>query len=139
MKLWVTRLSPEEWSELSEKAHLISFNTHKPKEFDRITFAMIVQNEKGPMGYITARENDAETLYWQFGGSFPGTLESSLTFVGYKAFVEFCKSKYQRITTLIENDNFVMLKMAMKVGFKIVGIRNYNGLILLDHVLEFNK
>lgn len=137
MDIFVTQLHPDEWNQLSEKAHLVTFNTHKPREWDRIDFALIVQNERDMMGYLTCREHDAETIYWQFGGAFPGTRESSLTFQGYKAFVEFCKKRYKRCTTLIENDNFVMLKMAMKVGFKIVGLRLYNGAVLLEHVLEF--
>ncbi len=138
MKIEVVELHPKDWEQLSEKAHLAAFNTHKPKELDRIDFALIVQNEKDIMGYLTCREHDAETIYWQFGGALPGTRDSSLTFAGYKAFVEYCRKKYKRITTLIENNNYVMLKMAMKVGFQIVGVRMFNGNVLLEHLLEFS-
>ena len=54
------------------------------------------------------------------------------------AFVEWCKPRYKRITTLIENKNTVMLKMAMKVGFRVIGVRNFQGSILLEHLLEFS-
>lgn len=133
----VDQLDPKRWEQLSEKAHVICFNTHKPKDWDRIDFALIVRRGEDLMGYLTCREVDAHSLYWQFGGAFPGTRESSLTFSGYKAFVAHCQSRYKRVTTLIENGNFVMLKMAMKVGFKIIGMRNFNGHVLLEHLLEF--
>lgn len=137
MEIEVDCLPAKEWSHLSEKAHLIAFSESKPAEWDRIDFALVVRRGQEPMGYLTCREHDAHTIYWQFGGAFPGTRESSLTFSGYKAFVAWCEKRYKRVTTLIENDNVVMLKMAMKVGFRIMGIRNYRGHILLEHLLEF--
>lgn len=139
MTLVVDQIGAKEWSLLSQDAHLVVFNEIKPPELDRIDFALITRRESDvtPMGYMTCREFDAQTLYWQFGGAFPGTRESSLTFLAYRSFVDFCAKRYARVTTLIENDNFVMLKMAMKVGFKIVGIRVFRGHILLEHLLEF--
>lgn len=139
MDIVVDQISAQEWAQLSEKAHLIAFAENKPAEWDRIDFALLVKRGQNLMGYVTCRETDAHTLYWQFGGAFPGTRESSLTFSGYRAFVDFCEERYQRITTLIENDNFVMLKMAMKVGFRIVGVRVFRGHVLLEHLLEFPK
>lgn len=49
---------------------------------------------------------------------------------------EFCEKDYKRITTYIENKNTPMLKFAMKIGFRITGIRNYKNEILLEHLLE---
>lgn len=132
----VVRIPKEEWGVFSEKAHLIVFGKVKPKEWDRIDFALVVQKNDKMMGYVTCREHDAKTVYWQFGGSFPGTKDTVLTWTAYQEFVGFCKGKYDRITTIIENTNTVMLKMAMKVGFRIVGVKSYNGSVLLEHVLE---
>lgn len=132
-------IKPEHWQRMSEKAHLVCFDKHKPKEMDRIDFALLaVKDGEDLLGYLTCREMDSETLYWQFGGAFPGTKSTSVSFSVYKLFVVYSKQNYKRVTTLIENDNTVMLKMAMKVGFKIVGLRNYKGLILLEHLLEFD-
>lgn len=89
------------------------------------------------MGYLTCRETDAHTLYWQYGGAFPGTIKSSMTWIGYQAFALWCKQRYKRVVTYIENKNTVMLKMAMKIGFVIQGIKVFDGHILLEHVLEF--
>lgn len=132
----VTYYSKEEWKPVSETAHLLCFGTKKPESLDRIDFALVVGTET-PAGYLTCREQDADTLYWQFGGAFPGTRNSSMTWKGYQAFVEWCKPKYKRITTLIENDNTVMLKMAMKIGFRIQGVRVFKGQVLVEHLLEF--
>lgn len=140
MKVWVEKLTKEQWKPMSENAHTIVFGTRKPESMDRIDFALIVRNEEGLMGYLTCREHDAETLYWQYGGAFPGTRGSSLTFLGYQQFVVWCKERYKRITTLVENDNIAMLKMAMKVGYRVVGVRTVvsdKTHILLEHVLEF--
>lgn len=137
MKIEVVQLSPKQWEQLSEKAHLVAFDTHKPKEWDRIDFALLAQNEKDLMGYVTCREHDAESLYWQYGGAFPGTRETSLSFSVYRELIAFCQKKYKRLSTLIGNENVAMLKMAMKVGFRIVGVRVHQGRVLLEHVLEF--
>lgn len=135
----VRQIHKEDWAAFSERAHLSCFGEHKPKELDRIDFALIVEDGERMMGYLTCREWDAKTLYWQFGGSFPGTKDTAMTFPGYKAFVQWSEERYDRVTTLIENTNVVMLKMAMKVGFRIVGVRTFKGDILLEHLLEFNK
>lgn len=139
MLIEVDQLNPKQWEQVSEKAHLVVFNTTKPKDWDRIDFALIVRRGEDLMGYLTAREHDAHTLYLQYGGAFPGTRDSSLSFVAYKAMVDFCKDRYPRITTIVENNNFVYLKMAMKVGFKIVGVRVHQSSVLLEHLWEDSK
>jgi hypothetical protein len=136
----INLLTPDSWALLSENAHKIAFGEIKPASMDRIDGALIAEDAFGiPMGYLTFRESDSETVYWQFGGAMPGTKDTIKSFKAYQGFVKFFEeqTKHKRITTLIENTNTVMLKMAMKVGFRIVGIRNYKGSVLLEHLLEF--
>lgn len=133
----VEKLSPQQWSVLSEKAHLIVFKENKPAYFDRIDYALICSDAGTVLGYLTAREMDHETVYWQFGGTFPSARGTILSFRVYDLFANWTKTAYKRVVTLIENDNIVMLKFAMKVGFRIQGIKNYHGNVLLEHVLEF--
>lgn len=128
----VDQLTPMEWSHLSEKAHLVTFNEHKPKEWDRIDFALVVRRGDNLLAYLTAREVSHETLYWQFGGAFPGTRETSVSYVCYRALIDFCRGKYKRITTLVENNNTVMLKMALKAGFLIVGTKCWNNSVMVE-------
>lgn len=133
----VDQIFPEDWVEQSEDAHAIVFGTRKPSEWDRLDFVLVVGDGRTPFGYVTCREHDAKTLYWQFGGAFPETRHTSRSFHGYMAFVEWCKPRYDHVSTLIENDNLVMLKMAMKVGFRIVGVKSFKGKVLLEHLLTF--
>lgn len=128
----------KEWALVSEEAHRIAFGTIKPASMDRIDFALLAVKDDVSMGYVTCRETDAKTLYWQHGGAFPGTKDSIHTWPAYSLFMEHCQGMgYDRVTTVIENTNAVMLKMAQKVGFKIIGVRNFNGAVLLEHVKEF--
>lgn len=131
-------IKPQDWAVLSEKAHLVCFGTQKPAHWDRIDFALMTIDETGtPMGYVTCREHDAETLYWQFGGAFPTTKGTIKSFRTYESLINYVRAMdYKRVTTLIENTNLVMLKMAMTVGFRIIGVRNYKDSILLEHLLE---
>ena len=135
----IERIPKDAWIAMSEKAHLIAFDTHKPVETERIDFACLIKCGHQLLGYGTFKEMDSGTLYWQFGGAFPGTKDSSMSFKGYQALVDWCGRKYERVYTYIENTNLVMLKFAMKVGYRITGIRNYKGNILLEHLLEFKE
>ncbi len=132
------RIDKQDWQKLSESAHAIAFNDFKPADFERIDFAIIVEDEKTfePLGYCVCREHDAKSLYLQFGGAFRGARGTSLSFKAYVVGLEWCKARYPRIVTKIGNDNAVMLKFAAKAGFLIVGVNNYNGTILLEHQLE---
>lgn len=122
---------------MSKNAHLISFGEKREPSIERIDFALLAVSEHKALGYITCREADAETVYWQFGGPFPGTKGSSVSFRCYQAAVEWCKLRYDRVYTFIENSNKAMLKMALEVGFLIVGVRVFKGQILVELLLEF--
>lgn len=132
-------LTREQWRPLSENAHLICFSESKPVEMDRIDFALLVKRGSQLLGYCTCRETDSKTLYWQYGGAFPGAKGTSLSLPGYIGLVWWTKQRYDRVSTFIENNNLVMLKMAMKVGFRIIGIKTFDGRILVEHGMEFSK
>lgn len=132
----VERFSQADWRLYSEKAHLICFGQHKPAHWDRFDFALLAVDHEKPLGYVTCREHDPETLYWQFGGTFPETKGTIKSWRVYEALTNYCRSNYRRLTTLIENDNLTMLKFAMKMGYRIVGVRVFQGKPLLDHLLE---
>ncbi len=135
----VVKISKERWSELSEKAHLIVFNEIKKPEMERIDYALLVESESGvPMQYATCRELDSESLYFQYGGSFPGTKGSPKSVRCMQKLLEWSEfAGFRRVAFLVENTNEAMLKLAMHCGFLITGIRNFKGLILLEHVKEF--
>lgn len=129
----VVRMNREEWLPLAEKAHSAVFHEHRPKEWERIDFALLVTDTDSDRvyGYVTCIEMDPDTIYWQFGGAFRGTKDTYSTFRAYEKMITWTEDAgYKRIGTRIENENVVMLKMAMKVGFRVVGIRNYAGVFL---------
>jgi len=129
----------EEWKPMSEIAHLAVFSEKRPWEYNRIDFALLAVDEK-PLQYVTCRELDHETLYWQYGGAFPSCKGSPKSFEAYLEIIEACKKMgYKRITFLVENNNFSMLKFAMATGFMITGIKNFQGSILLEHIKEFTE
>lgn len=122
---------------MSENAHLLAFGTKKSASHERIDFALLCIDGARVEGYLTAKEMDHETVYWQFGGALPHVKGSVKSLRGYKLFVEWAKSHYKRVQTRIENTNTAMLKFAMHVGFLIVGVRYVQGSTLLELELEF--
>ncbi len=120
----------------SEAAHEAAFGTVKKAESERLDFALLAVKNEIPMGYITCREHDDKTVYWQFGAAFPGTKGTAGTYKIYSAAVEHCLKRYDRILTYIGNTNTAMLRLAMQVGFRVTGVRNYDGEILVEHTIS---
>lgn len=133
----VRKLTKEEWSSLSENAHRAMFKENRPASMDRIDYALIVEDETGICGYVTARELDSEAVYWQYGGAFPGTHSSMKAFAYYGDFIDWTRQRYKRITTLVENTNVRYLKLAMHYGFRIIGCRTFKGTILVELLNDF--
>lgn len=135
----IVEIAKEDWSRFSEAAHKACFNELRPASLDRIDYALLVIENEVPMAYATIKEYDPEYAYWQYGGSFPPCRDSFKSWKAYKMVHEYTKEKYKRVSTLIENTNTVMLKFAMKIGFKIIGVRYFGGSIMLEHFKEFEE
>ncbi len=135
----IDRLSSQEWATLSENAHLTVFEGKRPAHLDRIDYALLAKNKSDLFGYVTVKELDAESVYWQYGGAFPGTKNSVKVLPAYVGFINWTKKKYKRISTLVENTNIAYLKLAMSCGFRIVGVEMFNGVVLVKLINEFNK
>lgn len=134
----VKKLEADVWvAAFSEYAHQGVFGELKPRNLDRIDYALLAIKDESPLGYMTCREMDANTVYWQYGGMFEPFRKSILCMRVYEGFRDFHMKSYKRCLTYIENINISMLKMAWKIGFRIIGVRNYQGSILLEHLLEF--
>ncbi len=123
---------------MSENAHRAVFGKLKPAGFDRIDYALLAVSDGVPRAYATAKETDFETVHWEFGGAFAGTIGTTASYRAFKGFIAAeQEAKRKRIRFYVENTNEPMLKLAMKTGFRIQGLRNYGGTVLLEHVLEF--
>ena len=139
MKYSVEVLSPEQWATVSEGTHFEVFGTLKPKDWDRIDYALLAlrEGEPLPMAYVTCREVSRDCVYWQFGGVFPEVRGTFATWAIYKTFIEWARAKYKMVSTYTANDNYAYLKMALKAGFKIIGTRNVDGQVFVDLKLDF--
>lgn len=129
---------PEKWAELSERAHLIVFNELKKPDMNRIDYALLVESKSGePMFYAECRELAKDSLFWQYGGAFPGTKGTIVSVRCFEQLIEWAEfAGYTRISFLVENTNEAMLKLAMRMGFLITGIRMHKGGVFLENILE---
>lgn len=132
----LVQIGASEWKRnWSQDAHLVGFGEIRNPENERIDFALVALNEELPMGYITCRELDEQTLYWKFGASFPETKGTIKTLQICEGAAKWSLARYNRVQVFIENENVAMLKLALRVGFRITGIRNFDSKILVEHTL----
>ena len=134
----VEKYSAIEWSTMGEWAHRYCFNEIRPSQMNRIDYALLAVKDGVPQAYLTARELDSESVYWQYGGALKSSEKSVNVLKAYQSFIETTKqSGMKRITTLIQNTNLPMLKMAMHCGFRIIGVRLFNNEIFCELLNEF--
>jgi RimJ/RimL family protein N-acetyltransferase len=129
----VKKLSPDEWEKMGKYAHLVGFHENREASMNRIDYALIATDEKDEIfGWLTARELDAESVYWQFGAALPNAQSSAKAVECYSEFLKWTFDKYKRITTLVENENVRYLKLAMHYGFRIIGCRIFDGVVYVE-------
>ena len=135
---FVIQIDAKEWADRwAENAHKICFDEMRPSHFNRIDYALIIVNGKNkPAGFCTVKELDHESVYWQYGGAFPDTQGTVWTFRCYEMLLDWTFNKYKRITTYVHNENIVYLKMIMKFGFRIIGVRFFAGKIYVELLNE---
>lgn len=139
--MWkVVKIEEPDWNRgFSENMHRAVFAKVKPREWDRISYALIGVKDEQLQGYVTVREHDIESVYWQFGGMLPNLQKSVDTVRCYQHLLAWQKQVSKRITTYTLNTNIAYLKLAMSQGFRIVGTRTTQGEIYVDLLLEFEK
>lgn len=137
----VSYYSKEEWAAYSANAHLSVFKEIHDANQDRIDFALLAADENQTLIlYCTFCELDRDSVYMQFGGSFPPYRGSPETYRGFCEFVSRLSKQYKHLYFHVEHSNFAMLKFAIKMECKIVGVsRARTGRILLEHHLELNS
>jgi len=131
----VLYISPEEWVNYAEDSHAAVFKEFRPSSMDRISYALAATDESGVIGYVTCRETDSESLYWQHGGAVD-TRYGVAAYRGFEAFLDNAKP-YKRVTTLVRNDNIKYLHLLMKFGFRVIGLRCVKNEIFLELTIEF--
>lgn len=132
----VKKFTPEQWYAYSEVAHKLVFKEQRDPWIERISFALLAHSDEEAIGFVTCRETDAESVYWQFGGALD-EFRGIAAYRGFQGFYGYCQKRYKRISTLVKNDNVGYLHMLMKMGFRAIGMRTYKGDIFLEMHTEF--
>jgi hypothetical protein len=127
------------WQDFSENAHRIAFSEVREAKVERIDYALLATEDSILYGYVTVRELDSTSVYWQYGGAFPPSEKSSKAVRTYQKFIEYSRAQYERISTLVHNENIRYLKLAMSQGFRIIGCRMFNKEIYVELLLELTK
>lgn len=128
---------PSQWGLVSERLHAETFGEFRPDSLNRIDFALVYWLDDEPLGYMTCREMDSESVYIGYGGILPKNRRNPKSFTGYMELLMYLQERYLRASTLIENNNVEMIRLAMKVGFRITGVRNFKGQIFLEHTIDW--
>lgn len=128
-------VSPKDWKEMAEHAHLAVFGEGWDKELERIDFALVtvLKRTNTIISYLTAQVVDADTAYLQYGGAFESYKGTAIVFISFSKMIESLKNEYKKITTLVDNNNYPMLKFYMKENFLTTGIRYFKGHTYLEN------
>ena len=133
----VRRLTKDEWANFSEDAHQVVFDEYRPKGFDRLDYVLLLVEEDRVVSYVTIKEMDHFSCYWQFGGVMPDFRGQHKSYDVVKAFETYCREHYLRAGFLVQNTNKNMLVLAVKSGFSPIGMRTFKGDIFLEFTKEF--
>lgn len=126
---------PQEWKEMAENAHLAVFNEGWDKELERVDFALVtvLKRTNTIVSYLTAQVVSQDTVYMQYGGAFESYKGTAIVYVSFSKMIELLKREYKKLTTLVGNSNYPMLKFYMKENFVVTGIRYFKGSIFLEN------
>lgn len=133
----VVKYEKSQWDLVSDGIHQLVFGEYRNSSVNRFDFALVAWEGVSPIGYITCRETDCESIYISYGGVMPENRNSIESKVGMDALISYLKESYKRANMLVENTNVFMLKKALNTGFIPVGIANYCGSVYVDLRLEW--
>lgn len=133
----VVKYDKSQWDLVAEGIHQTIFKEVRPASLNRFDYALVVWDGSRPIGYITCRETDAESIYISYGGVMPEARKSDESKSGMLSLISYLKQHYKRANMLVENTNVFMLKKALNSGFYPVGVTNYCNSIFVDLRLEW--
>jgi RimJ/RimL family protein N-acetyltransferase len=131
------RIEGKEWSEVhSADAYAKVFGEFRPGQHDSSDFALVLMNDKEPLGYIQFIEISKQTVYGQFGGAVESIRGTDAIDEGFSKSISQILAEYQRFEFRVENTNIKMLHLALKSGFKIFGVRSRGNGVFVDLYIE---
>src|SRR6185295_17570250 len=126
----------DEWKDLSKNAHESVFNQMWNPDMERIDYAMLLIKDEDPIAYVTLKEQSPNHIYLQYGGAFGPFKGTRTSFGAFVKMVDELKKKYKKISTLVENNNWGMLKFYWTEKFLVTGIRYFKKSVLLELTFE---
>lgn len=137
MKVEVKRIASEDWALLSVDAHVSVFKEGWSHDKERISYALVTVDENDQLvQYTTIKENDAESAYLHYGGTFPNYRGSIRAHKSFQAILVWLLERYKYVSFLTENTNWAMNKFAIHEKFRVIGVRNFNGQVMLEYWKE---
>jgi hypothetical protein len=122
--LTVIKVEKEQWREhFSAHAHRATFGKLRDPLQERIDYALLCVDGEVPVGYVTVRELDHETVYWPYGGVFPDWHATPKVLRIARKLFRSQGTLAPRLRFLVEHENVPMLKIALQLGARIVGVR----------------
>lgn len=129
----ITKVDKDMWAEVSGTFHEAVFGDKFDDGQERVDFGLLASTHADKLiGYATCREEDSRVVYMQYGGALPEARQTTNVWYAYNQLVKYLAERYPTITTRIENTNKPMIRMAMRVGFLITGVRMWDGKVLLE-------
>ncbi len=130
-------LTPDQWSQIEKSAVGASFGHWDEGMGAPLSYALLmVDAQNTPRGYVTAQLHGPRTVYWKFGAALFPTQGSIVVRNALLQLIDREKLMGRtKIHTFIENTNTRMLRMALSVGFRVVGVRLSESAVLVDHCL----
>ena len=126
-------LTKSEWDKWAEDAHLIAFSEIRPAHMNRYDYAIVTQYALEPLGYITVRELDSESVYIPYGGAFPSAKGTKRSFDSFGHMLEKLSSAgIKNIMFYVNNKNLKMINFAHGYDFFINGCRMFEGEVFVE-------
>ncbi len=131
-------MNKEEWGQrFAEHARKIVFSEAGARALERPDFGMLVIQDGQPVAYATFKEPDAKSLHLSYGGVFPDWRGKKIASRAFAVGFKWARAQgYERVTFFVENQNTKMLKLAIDSGFRITGLRIWDGRVLLEHTQD---
>ena len=130
-KLTFLNITKKEWDEYKDGYYRALFGTQRG-DLDSIDYCSLVIFRDHIAGYVTVKELDKKTAYWQLGGVLPKFQNTVFSVKGYKDLIGWFSERYKYIRTRIVNTNTKMLRMALKAGFLIIGTVMFHNKVYVE-------
>lgn len=112
------------------------FGKQVEEHFKHFDSALVVYVEDRVVSYATTKKLSSDLVFLEMGGAAPSFKGTSYVPRSFLGMVEHLFETYKEITMSVRNNNFPMLRLALKLGFLITGTQLSNdGQLMLLHSL----